>query len=67
MNNPLHLSHTGPAPTVSSTQVPADFRAAGTAEHPTPERVGFEIGVILAVTLGIACAVPLALSICGID
>jgi hypothetical protein len=36
-------------------------------DQPTPEDIGFEVGLILAVTLGIACAVPLALSVCGID
>jgi hypothetical protein len=67
MNNPLHFLHTGPAPAVSSTEVRAASRSAGTAEHPTPASIGFEIGVILTVTLGIACAVPLVLSACGID
>ena len=67
MNNPLHFSHTGPAPTGSSTEVRAGSRAIGSAEHPTPASVGFEIGVTLAVTLGIAYAVPLVLSVCGIE
>ena len=67
MNNPLHFPHAGPASTVSSTEVRAGSRGARTAEHPTPASVGFEIGMILAVTLGIAFAVPLALSLCGID
>jgi len=67
MNNPLHFFHTGPAPTGSSAAVRAGFRAAGSAEHPTPASVGFEIGVTLAVTLGIAYAVPLVLSVCGIE
>jgi hypothetical protein len=66
MNNPLHFFHTGPSPTISGTQVRADSRVAETAGYPTPQSVGFEIGVILVVTLGIACAVPLVLSVCGI-
>jgi hypothetical protein len=67
MNNPLHFSHTGPAPTASTTEVPADSRTAGTSERPTPESIGLEIGLILAVTLGIAYAVPLILSVYGIE
>jgi hypothetical protein len=67
MINPLRLSHTGPARTASSTEVREDFRAGWTADHPTPESVGFEIGVILALTLGVACAVPLFLSVSGIE
>jgi hypothetical protein len=67
MINPLRFSHTGPARTASSTEVREDSGAGWTAEHPTPESVGFEIGVILAVTLGIAYAVPLFLSVCGIE
>ena len=67
MINPPRFSHTGPARTASSTEVREDSRAGWTAEHPTPESVGFEIGVILAVTLGIAYAVPLFLSVCGIE
>ena len=66
MINPLRFSHTGPARTASST-VQEGSPAGWTAEHPTPESVGFEIGVILAVTLGIAYAVPLFLSVCGIE
>ncbi len=66
MINPLRFSHTGPARTASST-VQEGSRAAGMADRPTPESVCFEIGVILAVTLGIAYAVPLALSVCGIE
>ena len=67
MSNPLRFSQTGPARTASRTDVQEGSRAEWTADHPTPERVGFEIGVILAVTLGIAYAVPLVLSVCGID
>jgi hypothetical protein len=67
MNNPLSLFHTEPASAASNTEVRAASRAAGTADHPAPEIVGFEIGVILAVTLGIAYAVPLLLSVCGIE
>ncbi|CAN5716328.1 hypothetical protein BH10PSE6_BH10PSE6_51590 [soil metagenome] len=67
MNNPLHFYHTGSAPTASDTEGRAGSRAAGTAAHPTPESVGFEIGVILAVTLGVAYAVPLILSVFGIE
>ena len=67
MINPLRFSHTGPARTASSTEVQEDSCAGWTADHPTPESVGFEIGVILAVTLGIAYAVPLFLSVCGIE
>jgi hypothetical protein len=66
MNNPLRFSHTGPARTASSTMQEGS-RAASTDDHPTPESVGFEIGVILTVTLGIAYAVPLVLSVCGIE
>jgi hypothetical protein len=66
MINPLRFSHSGPARTASSTAQEGS-RAAGTADHPTPERVCFEIGVILAVTLAIAYAVPLVLSVFGIE
>jgi hypothetical protein len=67
MNNPLRFSHTGPARTASSTDVQEGSRAGWTADHPTPESVCFEIGVILTVTLGFAFAVPLVLSVCGIE
>jgi hypothetical protein len=67
MNNPLHFSRTGPLPAASRSKLKAGSRAVNAVDHPTPEDVGFEVGVILAVTLGIACAVPLALSVCGID
>ncbi len=67
MNNPLHFSRTGPLPASSSPELKAGSRAVNAVDHPTPEDVGFEVGVILAVTLGIACAVPLALRICGIE
>ena len=62
----LRFSHTGPARTASST-VQEGSRGAGIADHPTPESVCFEIGVILTVTLAIAYAVPLALSVFGIE
>lgn len=67
MSNPLHFFPTESAPAASGTEVPARSRTAGTAEHPTPESVCFEIGVILAVTLAVASAVPLVLSVYGID
>ena len=67
MINPLRFSHTGPARTASRTEVQEGSRAGWTDDHPTPESVCFEIGVILAVTLGIAYAVPLVLSVCGIE
>ena len=67
MINPVRYSHTGPARTASRTEVPEDSHAAGMADHPTLERVCFEVGVILAVTLGAASAVPLVLSVCGIE
>ena len=67
MIDPLRFSQTGPARTASSTDVQEGYRAGWTADHPTPERVCFEVGVILTVTLGIASAVPLVLSVCGID
>jgi len=59
MNKPLHFPSTGSASPASGT--------AGPAGHPTPESIGLEIGVILAVTLAIACAVPLVLSACGVE
>jgi hypothetical protein len=42
-------------------------RTAETSERPTPESIGLEIGLILAVTLGVAYAVPLILSVYGIE
>lgn len=66
MINPLRFSHTGAARAAAGAVQEAS-RAAGTADHPTPERICFEIGVILSVTLAIASAVPLVLSVCGID
>lgn len=66
MSNPLRFSHSGPARTASGT-MPEDFRTGGTDDHPTAESVCFEIGMILTVTLAIASAVPLVLSVCGID
>lgn len=67
MNDPLRLSHTGSASTATNTELRTDSGAAGTAGLPTPEIVGVEIGVILAVTLGVAYAVPLVLNVCGIE
>ena len=67
MNNPLRFSHTGSVRTASRTGVQEGSRAAWTDDHPTPERICFEIGVILAVTLGFAYAVPLVLSVCCIE
>ena len=66
MSNPLRFSHIGPARTASRT-VQEGTRVGWTDDHPAPERVCFEIGVILAVTLGFAYAVPLVLSVCGIE
>ncbi len=67
MSNPLNFFHAASVSTASDTEVREGFHPAGTAGHPTPESVGFEIGLILAVTLGIAYAVPLVLSLCGVD
>ena len=66
MINPVRYSHTGPARTASSTGQEGS-PAGWTADHPTPERICFEIEVILAVTLGFAYAVPLVLSVCCIE
>jgi hypothetical protein len=68
MNNPLHFFfHAAPSPGAANAEARASARPASTGDHPTPETVGLEIGAILAVTLGLAYAVSLALSACGID
>jgi hypothetical protein len=64
MHDPLHFFDTGH---VSDARALPASRAAETTDHPTPESIAFEIGVILAVTLAIACVVPLALALCGIE
>ena len=67
MNKPLPLPSTGFAPPASDAAGRSEFRAAEAAGHPTPESIGFEIGVILALTLAIACAVSFALEVYGIE
>ncbi len=53
-----------PFPVFPVDAAPVVFRPA---DHPTPESVGFEIGLTLAVMLAIAGAVPLVLSLCGLE
>jgi len=67
MNKPLHFFSTGSTRAASNAGRLPSSRGPGGADHPTPQGICFDIGVILAVTLAIACAVPLALSFCGLE
>ena len=67
MNNPLHFLHAGALPAASDTDALVGQPPAGPAHHPTPESVGFEIGMVLAITLAVAGAVPLVLKLCGVE
>lgn len=64
MNKPLHFPSTGSA---SNAAGRSGSRVLVMAGHPTPQSIGFEIAVILVVTLAIACAVSLALRAYGFE
>jgi hypothetical protein len=70
MNNPVPSLSTRAGRTAPDSAPRAPYRAAANApafDYPTPRGIGSEIGGVLAVTLGIAFAVCLILSACGIE